>query len=210
MVYRRPVTDGQGVAAAGPAGDAVSQKVSDSVHQAQEDQDDLAASTRQRQEAVQELTGSSAVYNNGSSAYVVPEEAICAAAPVSPAESAVYAPQPGMAADRAGDQLPPSQEAAVPSPPSTSSSSGSDSSAGASWQQARQGASASGEEGAGALQAPTGWQAERSAPTRPSSGQRQSNAPQHLASQSLTGAKKAGSLQGARQHRGKATQSTQS
>ena len=105
MVYRRPVAEGQGFAAAGPVDDAVSQKVSDSVHQAQEEQhlDDLAASTRKRREAAQELTGSSAVYNNGSSA----------ASPLQPADSAVSAHLPGASADRAGQQIPLPQEAAV-------------------------------------------------------------------------------------------------
>ncbi len=106
MVYRRPVAEGQGFAAAGPVDDAVSQKVSDSVHQAQEEQhlDDLAASTRKRREAAQELTGSSAVYNNGSSA----------ASPSQHADSAVSAHLPGTSAGRAGQQMPLPQEAAVP------------------------------------------------------------------------------------------------
>ena len=69
MVY------GQGFAS-GPVDEAVSQTVSESVEKAQEQQhlDDLAASTRAQQEAVQELSSSSssssstaAIYNNGGS-----------------------------------------------------------------------------------------------------------------------------------------------
>ena len=65
-----PVVYGQGFAS-GPVDEAVSQTVSDSVEKAQEQQhlDDLAASTRAQQEAVQELSSNSnaAIYNNGGS-----------------------------------------------------------------------------------------------------------------------------------------------
>ena len=67
-----PVVYGQGFAS-GPVDEAVSQTVSESVEKAQEQQhlDDLAASTRAQQEAVQELSSSNssnaAIYNNGGS-----------------------------------------------------------------------------------------------------------------------------------------------
>ena len=199
MVYRRPAAEGQGLAAAGPVDDAVSQKVSDSVHQAQEEQhlDDLAASTRQRQEAVQELTSSSAVYNNGSSA----------AGPMQRADSAASAQLPAISAGHAGHQNPLAQETAVPS---SSSSSSSDPSAGASGQQGHRGASALGAEAAAALPVPAGQQAEQSVRSKHNNEPRRDNAPQHLASRHLMRAKKASSLQGAGQSRGGRPNSTQS
>lgn len=198
MVYRRPVADGQGLAAAGPVGDAVSQKVSDSVHQAQEEQhlDDLAASTRQRQEAVQELTSSSAVYNNGSSA----------AAPAQHAELGAPVHSTGMSADQ---QTPLHQEAAVPSSLSSSNSNLAAGVLGQQGLQAEQG-SGSGAQAAAAPPGPAGHQAEQSARSMHSSDPGRSNAPQHLGRRPLMRAKKASSLQAARPPRGRQPNSTQS
>ena len=166
MVYRRPVAEGQGFAAAGPVDDAVSQKVSDSVHQAQEEQhlDDLAASTRKRREAAQELTGSSAVYNNGSSA----------ASPSQHADSAVSAHLPGTSAGRAGQQMPLPQEAAVP--PSFSSPS-SEPAASAFGRQGPHEANGSGSEAAAALPVPAAQEAEQGAHSTHGGDSRRSNAP---------------------------------
>lgn len=197
MVYRRPVADGQGFAAAGPVDDAVSQKVSDSVHLAQEEQhlDDLALSTRQRQEAVQELTGSSAVYNSG----------ISAAGPMQRAGTAASAHLPGVSAGHAGGRVAHPREAAVPLSPSPSSSS---TEAGVPGQRGSWGATGSKAEAATAVSAPAGRQAEHSAGGTHSSGPGQSYTPKHLGLRPLTGARKTSSLQGARPARGGPTHST--
>ena len=186
MVYRRPVAEGQGFAAAGPVDDAVSQKVSDSVHQAQEEQplDDLAASTRKRREAAQELTGSSAVYNNGSSA----------ASPLQPADSAVSAHLPGASADRAGQQIPLPQEAAVPPIfPSPS-----EPAASAVGRQGSHETSGSGSEAAAALPVPAAQQVEQGPHSTHGGDSRRSNAP--LGSRPPM--RKTSPLQGAKQSRG--------
>ncbi len=188
MVYRRPVAEGQGFAAAGPVDDAVSQKVSDSVHQAQEEQhlDDLAASTRQRQEAVQELPSSSAVYNNGSS------------------DSAVSVHLPGTSAGRAGQQIPLPQEAAVPS---SFSSSSSEPAASASGRQGPHEPNGSASEPAAAVPVHMAQQDEQSAHSTQGGDPRRSNMHQH---RPFMRAKKASSLQGARQSQGGRPNSTQS
>ena len=198
MVYRRPAAEGQGLAAAGPVDDAVSQEVSDSVHQAQEEQhlDDLAASTRQRQEAVQELTGSSAVYNNGSSAAI----------PMQRADAAASTQLPGMSAGHAGQNSPLPQDEAVPS----SSSFSIVPLAGSPSQQGHQRGKGLGAEAATALPVPAGQQAQQSTHSDHSSEPRRSNAPHYQGFRSPMGAKKGSSLQGVRQPRGGGPNSTQS
>lgn len=108
MVY------GQGFASVDAA---VSQKVSDSVHQAQEEQhlDDLAASTRQQAEAVRELDGSgSDLYNNGSgSAGAAPAEDF--AGPGSARAGAAESPSGSSSTSLGAQQLPTLPEEAVPS-----------------------------------------------------------------------------------------------
>lgn len=108
MVY------GQGFASVDAA---VSQKVSDSVHQAQEEQhlDDLAASTRQQAEAVRELNSSgSELYNNGSgSAGAAPAEDF--AGPGSARAAAAESPSGPSSMSLGSQKLPPLPEEAVPS-----------------------------------------------------------------------------------------------
>ena len=109
-----PVVYGQGFASVDAA---VSQKVSDSVHQAQEEQhlDDLAASTRQQAEAVRELNSSgSELYNNGSgSAGAAPVEEL--AGPGSASAAAAESPSGPSSMFSGAQKLPPLPKEAVPS-----------------------------------------------------------------------------------------------
>ena len=104
-----PVVYGQGFAAVGPVDDAMSQKVSESVHQAQEEQHlaDLAASTRQRQDAAPEL--------NSSPVVCVARSTDLVEGPMQHADSTTLTPMLGMIGGHVGDQNPPSQRADVQS-----------------------------------------------------------------------------------------------
>ena len=168
--------------------DAVSQKVSDSVHQAQEEQhqDDLAASKRQRLEAVKELSSSSTVYNNGSSAAVASQHA----------DSAAATHLPGTTAGHAGQQTPLPQEAAVP--PSFSSSNG-EPAASASGQQGPYEADGLGAGGTAAAPVPGIQQVEQSMRSTHGADPRRSYAPQHHGPRAPMGVRRASFSQRARQ-----------
>lgn len=175
MVY------GQGFAA-GPFDAAVSQTVSDSVRQAQEQQhlDDLTACTRQQQEAVLELSSSPAVYNNGDSA--------AGAQPQQQAGPAAAVNLPGTGSVRAqGDRgPPPREEASVPSTPE-----GSAAAAGAPAQPRPQQANGAAVGAAGRQPKQSVHAARQGAPAKS----------QALGARTLARARKAGSLQGSRQFR---------
>ena len=191
-----PVVYGQGFAAVGPVDDAMSQKVSESVHQAQEEQHlaDLAASTRQRQDAAPEL--------NSSPVVCVARSTDLVEGPMQHADSTTLTPMLGMIGGHVGDQNPPSQRADVQSSRSEITASPS---AQHSLPEANKSAELAGAASAEATAstAPAGRQDEQSAHSTPSSAPRFSNAPMHQApgSRPVFGQrpKKASSLQGARQ-----------